>query len=61
VATETKEMEYKKRKLKNHVKMVQQIKVPTSLRNLQKHWNENRYKTEKSWYEMCVSHGGKIL
>lgn len=50
-------MEYEKRKLKNNVKMVQQIKVPMSLGNLQKHWNENKYKTEKIWYEMKVSQG----
>lgn len=53
-------MEYKMRKFKNYVKIVQQIKVPMSLGNLQKHWNENKCKTEKSWYEMSVSRGAYL-
>lgn len=50
-------MEYKKGKLKKIVKMVQQIKAPMSLEKLQKHWNENKCKTDKSGSEMSVSHG----
>jgi hypothetical protein len=50
-------MDYKKLKLKSSVQMVQQIKVPMSLGKLQKHWNENKCKSEKNWYEMSVSHG----
>jgi hypothetical protein len=50
-------MECKKWKLKNIVEMLQQITVPTSWWNLQKHWNENKCKTGKSGYETSISHG----
>lgn len=43
--------------MKKYVKIAQQIKVPMSWGKLQKHWKENKCKTDKSGYEMSVSHG----